>query len=362
MTEFRIVHITLEKCGSQWVRDALTAPEIIRHSGVAYSGIKFNLARRYRLDLPANQLSGPIYNMNQWEWAHWRKPGDRAVVVLRDPRDIVISLQYSLLYSHQADPGTELSRKDLALASSQDQNVTRRMIEAFGAGPRMFFTWTNTADASALVIRYEDLIADQIGGFRGIYDWLGWRIPEDILALVVRRLSFESRSGRAPGTLDPYSHYRKGVAGDWRNYFTREHGRYWERAYPGLLRSIGYESADDWWEELPATTTPQANQALSAELRFTAALSKRNELLELQLEEKEGIIRGLDAECDSRLAAIRALETALVQRTNEAHERLAVLHALDAERGQLLAVCEERLRVINELTAALSSHKTQAEE
>jgi hypothetical protein len=360
VNESRIVHITLEKCGSQWVRDALTAPEIVRQSGFAYSGVKFNLGTRSRLDLPANKVSGPIYNMNQWEWAHWRSAGDRAIVVLRDPRDIVISLLFSLLYSHGPDAGTEFNRDQLA-TRAHDEALTDRMIEAFGAAPRMFFTWTDVDDASALVIKYEELIADQIAGFRKIYDWLGWHIPDGVLNAVVHRLDFQARSGRKPGTLDVFSHYRRGVAGDWRNYFTRKHGRHWEAAYPGLLRGTRYEFSDDWWHSLPESASGAlggegaADFEADARARTIVSLRRRNAFLEKEVEEKERVIRELDAECAQRLDTVQSLNAELVQITNECDARFETIRALDAERVQLLSVCDERLRAIETLTQALSA-------
>lgn len=345
MSEFRVVHVTLEKCGSQWVRDALTAPEVVAYSNAAYSGISFNLGTRARLELPANAVSGPIYNMNQWEWAHWRRAGDRAIVVLRDPRDVVISLLFSLLYSHGPDPATEFGRSQLA-ARVHDEELTDRMIEAFGAAPRMFLTWTDVDDASALVVRFEELVADQFSAFRRIYDWLGWPVPADVLELVVTRLDFRNRSGRDPGTLDPFSHYRKGIVGDWRGYFTRRHGEHWEGAYPGLLRNTGYESSDDWWRTLPERTAASASPVAQAaesdstnlEERAVAALKKRNAFLEREVEEKQGVIV--------------ELHTHYAQRAD-------ALLALDAERERLLAVCAERLQAIDALTEALVAFRAR---
>jgi len=360
VSEPRIVHITLEKCGSQWVRDALTAPEIARLSGFAYSKISFNLGTRSRLDLPDGKVSGPIYNMNQWEWAHWRRPADRAIVVLRDPRDVVISLLFSLLYSHGPDPGTEFNR-DMLATKNHGEELTDRMIEAFGAAPRMFLTWADADDPMALVVRYEDLIADQTSAFGHIYEWLGWRIPRDVLDTVVDRLDFKRRCGRAPGTLDPFSHYRKGIAGDWRNYFLRKHGRHWEAAYPGLLRSTGYESSDDWWQALPESMDGAADYwadgqrgESSAEKRALASLERRNAFLEGEVEQKERMVREIDAECAQRLATIHSLDVSLAQMTAECEARRKALLALDTERIRLLAVCEERLRSIEDLTRALS--------
>jgi hypothetical protein len=44
---------------------------------------------------------------------------------------------------------------------------------------------------------------------------------------------------------------RKGVAGDWKNYFTRDLGRLLHERLGELMREQGYIKSDDWWEKLP---------------------------------------------------------------------------------------------------------------
>jgi hypothetical protein len=39
---------------------------------------------------------------------------------------------------------------------------------------------------------------------------------------------------------------RKGIAGDWRNYFSDEIARRFKNRFGGVLRAIGYERTLDW--------------------------------------------------------------------------------------------------------------------
>jgi hypothetical protein len=72
----------------------------------------------------------------------------------------------------------------------------------------------------------------------------------DALSLAVTRHSFARESGRKPGHEDRAEFLRKGVAGDWREHFTREAGEVFD-AYAGAdLVDFGYESDRDWFSKL----------------------------------------------------------------------------------------------------------------
>lgn len=305
----RVLHITVEKCGSQWVRDVLSAPEIVACSGRPHSGVSLNIFACNRLEIPDQTFSGPIYGMNQWEWQHWRRPGDQAIVVLRDPRDAMISLMFSWLYSHGSDDRIDLARHKLHQLPNVEQRVAH-MVKGSGNGlrRRMYRTWADGVHDDALVVRYESLVGDQHAEFSKIINWLGWNIPQETLDVVVNRLSFASRSGRKPGATDKFSHYRRGVSGDWRNYFTHEHGEQWERLYPGFLCEIGYETSDDWWHALPEKlddTDASASEAIGkqdVQSSLIEMLQAKQKQLHQELVDKERVIQQLLLKCETQKA------------------------------------------------------------
>jgi hypothetical protein len=126
--------------------------------------------------------------------------------------------------------------------------------------------------------RYETLIADPTLEFTRIFNFLGiespwpglqpmirmavahlgWRfckrpmplgttLPMPVLRYLVDRYSFQHRSqGRRPGQENQTHHYRKGIAGDWRNYFTPRITAAFKEGYGDLLIQLGYESSSDW--------------------------------------------------------------------------------------------------------------------
>ncbi|WP_157054119.1 sulfotransferase domain-containing protein [Ruegeria sp. 6PALISEP08] len=59
--------------------------------------------------------------------------------------------------------------------------------------------------------------------------------------------SFSKKSkGRKRGEENAGHHYRKGVAGDWRNYFEDRHIDLFKERYNDCLLKLGYEEDEDW--------------------------------------------------------------------------------------------------------------------
>jgi hypothetical protein len=52
--------------------------------------------------------------------------------------------------------------------------------------------------------------------------------------------------GRKPGEEKKDSHFRKGVAGDWKNHFKPEHKEKFLDLYGDVLLRLGYEKSNDW--------------------------------------------------------------------------------------------------------------------
>ena len=76
-------------------------------------------------------------------------------------------------------------------------------------------------DANVLLMRHEDLIGpDQLTHVARLMEHADIRIPREELALLLESHSFQRLSGRQRGQEDVQAHYRKGIAGDWRNHWT----------------------------------------------------------------------------------------------------------------------------------------------
>lgn len=96
-------------------------------------------------------------------------------------------------------------------------------------------------------IKYEDLVADP-KRLKGILDFLGVKSDANIVDWIIDTCRFERfAEGRQRGQQDPRSEFRKGIIGDWRNYFNDRDKEQFKASRAGqLLIELGYEANNDW--------------------------------------------------------------------------------------------------------------------
>lgn len=305
-----VFHITTYKCGSQWVRDILASPEVISASGLTHTSRAPYLHQGFIPEKEKGNLYSPVYDLNALEWRGIGKGFSKGIVVLRDPRDIVVSLLYSHLYSHASGPRVDYSRRRLF----DLPNMEARLSHLFGhnsTNMRFLLSWSDYTENDVYIVRYEDLIQQQQEIFSKIFDWLGWKLPDEMVSAIIDRHSFKRRSGRSPGETDPVSHFRRGLAGDWKNHFSRDLGKLWEGLFPQFLTTMGYEKCNDWWCELPEDIRTVSENIPSREQEELEAQRRRIAFLETQSREKEVVIQELARVCAERLALIEKLDLAL---------------------------------------------------
>jgi hypothetical protein len=96
-------------------------------------------------------------------------------------------------------------------------------------------------------VRYEELLErpnEEVGRLVG---FLGADTSEKAVQQAVGSASFEKLSkGRERGQEDTSSFYRKGVAGDWNNFFTERDKQIYKEEAGELLIRLGYERDLDW--------------------------------------------------------------------------------------------------------------------
>lgn len=259
----RLFHLTFYKAGSQWVRDILLDPRLLEFACHTLAASGIDLQSSQWPVLAAGQLASPLYSTGTGEWQLMANPDDRAFVVIRDPRDIVVSLVYSVSLSHAPTPITLLLREPIATASHRNKLQIGMFLLAQWS--EYLRSWRRAGEFdNVLLTRYETLVADLPGELARLSAFLDWNVPQPVLEAVAVDHSFAIRSGRQPGDENPFSHRRKGIAGDWQNHFNRETARLFENVFPNLLTDLGYEAANTWWqsvpEDIPSTTMEPEQQ------------------------------------------------------------------------------------------------------
>ena len=119
------------------------------------------------------------------------------------------------------------------------------------AGPIRAFTERR---AKPLTIRYEEMKQDQRAVLEPVFAYLGASCEAETVQRCIEASSFRKMSaGRAPGQGVATAKVRKGVAGDWKNYFTRRDGERFHELAGDCLVKLGYADDGDWVQALPKT-------------------------------------------------------------------------------------------------------------
>jgi hypothetical protein len=109
----------------------------------------------------------------------------------------------------------------------------RRTSKAFREGSELF-------GDNFLQIKYEDLLLRPKDIMRSIFELLGAESDEKVVSHCVENNSFERAAGRAKGSEQSDSFFRKGVAGDWRSVFTNRDREVYELIAGHTLMEMGY--------------------------------------------------------------------------------------------------------------------------
>jgi hypothetical protein len=274
------------KCATQWI--SIIVQDVCLLTGLRFKAISnvdrsesINLQKfviQHKLDflLYTNANFNCVSKLGNYSGFH----------VIRDPRDLIVSAYYSHLYSHPLQSWPQLAEHRKRLQSISKEAGLLLELEFCRCFIEDMYTW-DYQQPGVLELRMEDLIKSPcekmvqaflyLGLAQPVSDWS--RGQETYVTMLVAGLSklpprlrsrlpglmknaclptttlkriiqgqqfFVMAGGREQGQENVYSHYRKGIAGDWVNHFGRKHIEYFKHHYnEGLLR-LGYETEKDW--------------------------------------------------------------------------------------------------------------------
>jgi len=179
-------------------------------------------------------------------------PDARIMQILRDGRDVITSGTFDWLLKDAA--GTD--RHEYFVNKITNPGLKRffdnEVIELWAQ------YWTNPVVAfeliepDTLLIRYEEMIDNQVQVLKKITGYLNISDDDKLLLECVNRSNFKVLSGgRNRGEEVATAKTRKGVVGDWKNYFTKQDGQLFDRLAGDILFKYGYENDRHWYEQLP---------------------------------------------------------------------------------------------------------------
>ena len=178
-------------------------------------------------------------------------PASKIIWLMRDGRDVATSGVFDWLTKDAVGK----PRHDFYVLEKRDQPLQRFFDDE--AICRWAELWVDTNSVMkrdqniAASVRYEDMLVNLDSVLRRVFESLRISSEEAIVDQCVSQASFATMSGREDGKESPLAKARKGVSGDWRNFFTKPDGRLFDEIAGEQLLEFGYESDRDWVETLP---------------------------------------------------------------------------------------------------------------
>jgi lipopolysaccharide transport system ATP-binding protein len=236
-----VFHITHYKAGSRWVHRILK-----RCVGERLLAVQADRRELLEEAIRPGRVYSACY-VTKEEFDGLDVPGEsKRFVILRDPRDTLVSGYFSLKGSHPKYKNEEVAAmRDRLQDLDLSEGLMHTLDDWLPANIEIQRSWI---EAGEPIIRFEDLLTDDRAILEDVLiGRCGLDIRKGKLRRVVERESFERLSGgRQRGDEDTSAHYRKGVAGDWRNYFDEPLKDAFKETYGRLLIDAGYERDSSW--------------------------------------------------------------------------------------------------------------------
>ena len=104
---------------------------------------------------------------------------------------------------------------------------------------------------NVIQVKYENLLKNTKDELKRIIKEIGIKsIDEDKIEEIFEKFSFKNQTGRKPGEENPKSFLRKGVAGDWKNKFSKKAAEIFNYYAGDLLIKLGYEKDKGWLKKV----------------------------------------------------------------------------------------------------------------
>jgi Sulfotransferase domain len=235
-----IFHITHWKAGSQWIYKILRecAPRLVVKPKVGQTQFLHQ-------SLHAGKIYPTLY-ITKRQFDSVELPADwRRFVMIRDLRDTLISAYFSIKKSHPILDSLNMVWRQKLNSLTLEEGLIYLMDEWLPGCERIQRTWVESGEP---VVRYEDLLERDMEILEQVLlDECQLPVDRARFRKIVLANRFERLTkGRARGQESATAHERKGIAGDWRNYFTDQMKSAFKERYGGILIQTGYETDMEW--------------------------------------------------------------------------------------------------------------------
>ena len=250
-----IIHCSHHKAGTRW-----------------FSAILRSIAKYYGLSF-TNSIDSFLHNNTDIFMENHSRvdfslltSNYRASHIIRDPRDIVISSYHYHLWTKESwahipmkslSENMKIKWSDLPLNEFGHltyQQYLNTLTEEEGLLAEMKRTsaisemhnW-NYENKNCIELKYESLIKNEEKHFRNVFEHYGFNKDAINTALkFVTQHSFKNRSGRKLGVTGKESHFRSGLAEQWKDTYSDRLKTHFKKRYGDTLIKLGYEKDLNW--------------------------------------------------------------------------------------------------------------------
>ncbi len=188
----------------------------------------------------------------------YHKNYGKVICILRDGRDIMVSAYFHFLFENDRNPSFSVKNYRSKMPFDDYENVEKNMPEFIKymfngyAAKWNHSSWSQVVNASVdnsnvCIVKYEELLSDAPSAMDRAIRFVGKTpVSREKLQAVVDDFSFKKLTKRKPGDENKKSFLRKGIAGDWKNYFNQESIDLFKKLAGAELIKAGYEKNMDW--------------------------------------------------------------------------------------------------------------------
>ncbi|WP_448600227.1 sulfotransferase domain-containing protein [Thermoleptolyngbya sp.] len=335
-----IFHCCIYKTASQWLKSIFSDSRIVEFSNLipydyereAFSRIGPQSLHKKVFPEPLKDgtFITPLYISYPAFQEIEKGSSYRAFFVTRDPRDVVISWYFSMKYSHVVIADYIDRDRKLFQSIPEKEGIKEAIRRVSRAG---FFkaldSWIDAPlrDENVIVVKYEDLIKeDNLEIFTRLMKHCEIRVPEDVLSQVLKDNTFEKLTGRKRGFQDDQSHLRKGIEGDWINFFNDELLEEFHKIAGDLPERLGYKSRTELLEQHVSLYYKLAAQGSFELKKVTDELQNtRNEL-----QQAHGELRQVGGELQQVSTELQLKSGQLIEATQRLEQAYVDLELLQA--------------------------------
>lgn len=183
------------------------------------------------------------------------------ICMIRDGRDVMVSYYHHMFFGNSIQPTYVLEKYKHQFGIDNPEDVMgnlpryiEQMFTNYSLGG-VKTDWKSFIESylgkkDVVLVKYEDLLSNTVSELSRVLKDIGYDGVEiNEIKKSVDKYSFKAQSSRVAGVEQKNSFLRKGVSGDWKNYFSKEARDKFDYYAGDLLISLNYELDRKWVEE-----------------------------------------------------------------------------------------------------------------